>query len=388
MLNEGPCRRCVFWSSVEYLSFMSGLIEALNEQGWDASHQFSISASAYRSAKSKPARVWLRIRMYIIYPLQLLWRAWTDRSPSIWIVCTNTFYAPLLATLAAQRRTHPIVHNVYDLFPDVLYLAGGVKRNSLVARICAASTRATFRRACLNVTLGKRLDAYARRTYGEDITRTTVIPIGADGASFRDAEHIQPAQDRVALLYCGNLGFMHDIQTLVDAIREWLVTRSDERLRFVFHTSGPQLARMKAALSEIEGDCISFGAEGLAEAEWQQAMREAHVGIATMIPGAEDVLMPSKAFAALVAGQAILAVCPRESDLAELIERHDCGWVVQPGDVDSLLTVFESLLNAPQELLAKRRNAYHAGHTVFDSSAIAQQWDRVLTPLLMEGPTS
>ena len=65
-------------------------------------------------------------------------------------------------------------------------------------------------------------------------------------------------------------------------------------------------------------------------------MLRAQVALVTIAPGAERVVMPSKTYSALVAGQAILAICRRESDLADLVRQHDCGWVVEPGNPEQL----------------------------------------------------
>jgi len=39
-----------------------------------------------------------------------------------------------------------------------------------------------------------------------------------------------------------------------------------------------------------------------------------------MAPGAEQVVMPSKTYSAMMAGQAVLAIAPEESDLVDLIK--------------------------------------------------------------------
>ena len=43
----------------------------LSGAGFDAQQCFQISEASYRSAKSAPARLWLRLRQYVAYPIQL-----------------------------------------------------------------------------------------------------------------------------------------------------------------------------------------------------------------------------------------------------------------------------------------------------------------------------
>lgn len=124
-------------------------------------------------------------------------------------------------------------------------------------------------------------------------------------------------------------------------------------------------------------------------------MLAADVGLITMIPGAEAAVMPSKAYSAIVAGQAILAVCPLDSDLAELVLRHDCGWVVVPAGGRSgesfsfphaavhygpqgLRDVFHRIVSDRDTLHRKRTNAFLAGHRLFSTQAVARQWHALL----------
>ena len=82
---------------------MHALMHALNKQGILAEQKFNISERFYRSAKSPLARIWLRICQYIVYPMQLCLDLLFDRvrgnAKYPIVVSTNTFFAPVLATL-------------------------------------------------------------------------------------------------------------------------------------------------------------------------------------------------------------------------------------------------------------------------------------------------
>ena len=125
---------------------------------------------------------------------------------------------------------------------------------------------------------------------------------------------------------------------------------------------------------------ITWGT-ALPEDSWQQAMKQAQVALVTIAPGAERVVMPSKTYSALVAGQAILAICRRASDLADLVIRHDCGWVVEPGDLAGLSHALNRIAQNPGELWAKRRNAFAAGHRHYDMGVVAETWMKLFAEL-------
>jgi hypothetical protein len=98
----------------------------------------------------------------------------------------------------------------------------------------------------------------------------------------------------------------------------------------------------------------------------------------------------------MVAGQAILAVCPLDSDLADLVLSHDCGWVVVPDGSQSTLSrscpnpavyhgplglreVFRQIVTNRYALQRKRTNAFVAGHRLFSTRVVARQWHTLLT---------
>src|SRR5262245_29575351 len=102
-------------------------------------------------------------------------------------------------------------------------------------------------------------------------------------------------------------------------------------------------------------------------------MQRAQVGLVVQDTGSGSVSLPSKITSMLAAGQAVLAVAERQSEIGRLILQNDCGWVVEPGDIGGFEACVASLAH-PETLLTKRRNAFNVGHAVFGKTAVAKQW--------------
>jgi hypothetical protein len=189
------------------------------------------------------------------------------------------------------------------------------------------------------------------------------------------------AAERPQILYAGQMGSMHDVETLLVA---W-TGPAETGVTWAFHASGAGYARLRQGAAGPAG--VTWGA-ALPDSAWQQAMKQAHVAFVTIAPGAERVVMPSKTYSALVAGQAILAVCRRSSDLADLIHRHDCGWVVEPGDSAGLRQAIRRIAHDPAGLWVKRKNSFAAGHRYYDMTAIAAGWMKLFEELRTSAPAS
>ncbi|MBK8476799.1 MAG: hypothetical protein IPL39_10950 [Opitutaceae bacterium] len=167
-----------------------------------------------------------------------------------------------------------------------------------------------------------------------------IIEVGGDGILFPGA--VVQREGVVRILYAGNFGYAHDYETLVAALAAPL----PKGVELVFHSSGAGYEVFKRRITSMPGAARVVLAGPLGTEDWVDAMARADIGLVTMRPGAEDILFPSKTYSAMLAGQAILAVCPRQSDLADTIVESDGGWVIEPGDRAGLRRLLEELATA------------------------------------------
>jgi colanic acid biosynthesis glycosyl transferase WcaI len=375
--------KIIFWSSVEAGIFMRATVDSIRDIGMQAEHRFAISSDTYRRAKTPLDRILLRLRMYIEYPIRLAWFCLIDRGPRILVVTTNTFYAPLIAAVFSGRG-QLVIHLVWDLFPDALITDGQAASNGWLIRCVKGVVQQIFSRVSANVFLGQRLLEHAKTRFRQ-IPKSHVIPVGANAQVFTDIQITLLEFDTpVDILYCGNLGYMHDKKTLIEAL-ECANNIEGVNSGFVltFHASGPHYLDFKRIVSTIDN---SFARNvrlesALSDAEWIDRMKEAHVALVTMKPGAEKVVMPSKTYSALAAGQAILAVCPLDSDLAQLVINEKCGWVVTPGRPDELISALNEISTERDLLFKKRKNAYQVGQLKYSGFGVAQKWIKLINNL-------
>jgi len=418
-----------FWSSTEYTGFLAGLTRELRAREVDISQRFHISEQSYRAAATPLRRLLLRFRQYVSYPIVLiahLIRGRFTSGPDCIVICTNTFYAPFLATLFHKR----VIHLVYDLFPEALIHSGKWKEGTALVRVVRWITNKTLQRADANIFLGERLKEYVELIHGP-MTNAVVIPVGADQSLFHESPQTRteksrsdtpvasPSKEQAAglslprsdassavhakaaprILYCGNFGNMHDSATLFAYWRSVLAratstvniagleAHSDSKAvsfsdfpTFEFFCSGPKRAALEATVAELpEGlkQQIHLGG-GLDQSAWIAAMEQADVALVTMVPGSETVVMPSKTYSAMMAGQAILALAPEDSDLVDLVKAADCGWWVTPGDVEALAERIQQLMGDREALLEKRQNAFNYAHKHLGQDALTQAWLEVI----------
>ncbi|MEM0965509.1 MAG: hypothetical protein AAGJ81_05115 [Verrucomicrobiota bacterium] len=314
---------------IDYLSHAKSCAEMLE---CEIEEIYYLSEADYRKAAglSGIKRIWLRLQLYVFYPILLVRKVLFAKRESIFIVTTNTFYAPLLTAVFGRLRRAQVVHLLYDLFPDAMIVAGKVRRQSFIARLAGFIQRQTQKRCRGTVYLGEVLQKHCEHFYGEPRV-AEVIDVSADASLF--SPNIKPSRQPLVFHYGGQIGHMHDADTVIRAIRD-CCSDGDlvQRARFSFFVSGAQSRMIRESFAESGVEVIP----AVPSTEWRERILDFHVGIVTLKPGGAIVCLPSKAYSMMAGGLAILAICPRWSDLAQMIEENDIGWVISNSPYDEM----------------------------------------------------
>ena len=67
------------------------------------------------------------------------------------------------------------------------------------------------------------------------------------------------------------------------------------------------------------------------------------MGLVTQIPETVGAVVPSKIYGIMAAGRPVLYVGPQGSTPARIIERHECGWRIEPGDTAGMVRLLKRL---------------------------------------------
>lgn len=383
-------------SSVEtdYFKFLNYCLEA---QGMRVSSIWYLREHDYRFAARKRglAKAKLRLQMYVFYPFKLCIRAFQSSSSSIFIVTTNTFYAPLLAAIIGRLRGFQTIQLLYDLFPDALEVSGALKPGSLLTRFLGKIAHWTQQLCSGCIYLGEFLRFHAEARWGRS-KRGMTIDIGGNTEAFEGHDPF-PHDVAIVFHYGGQLGYMHDAKALAVCIQNVLESEIIEQtqLRFHFYTSGAQVAFLKKDLSNYPVEI----ADAVPSSEWREKIRGFQVGLVSLSPGGATVCLPSKTYAMMAGGMAILAICPLWSDLARLVLENDAGWVVNnspyssaeeligseymqkvtarrsDGEIAKDFTeIVDTICRDTSLLWQKRKNARRAAIEKYGSAGIAEQW--------------
>ena len=354
---------------------MEGLVNEWTALGWSAQIASVLSDKEYRKPSQGIGRFKKRWQLYI--DAALLCRSVARRRSEVGGICvatTNPFFAPALIHKRAQSRCKTI-NWLFDLYPEVLISSGVIKERRTIAGNIARITRYSLRECAATVFLGERLRHYTETRYGK-ARNGVVIPIGGNGEVFKaHSGHMERKASRVVMSYIGLMGNMHDWETAAMTFELGIPPEMLVR----FHSAGASYDRIRGRIGEDRAS-LEFN-QALGHAAWIDAMIGTDVALVTLARGAGNIVMPSKVYSAMLAGQAILAVTEESSDLADIINRYDCGWTVKQGDHLALARLMRHICQNRDELAVKRMNSRRAGFENFDVKIVSKQWHHLFCAL-------
>ncbi len=247
------------------------------------------------------------------------------------VTMTDPPLSAVTGPLLAARHGAASIHWSHDLYPALLPVVGARLPGPLMRMVERATQRA-LRRHDAVVAIGRCM---ARRitAMGVPPERVAVLPNWPDprirpvdraSNPFR-VEH--GLGDRFTAAYSGNLGLAHPMEGVLDAAET--LGRTDPDVVVLLIGDGRGHRAVADAVTARGLGNVRFlpfqPPERLAE-----SLSAADLHLATMEPGAEGLLVPSKVAGALAAGRPCLFLGPVGSEAATLVD--GCGLTLDPLD--------------------------------------------------------
>jgi len=285
--------------------------------------------------------------------------------------------AAIAPVARAKRLTQ--INWLQDLYPEVA-LGLGLKALQPVAPLLAAARNASLKFATFNVAIGERMSDRLKRC-GAPPERIRIIPNWCEDEAIRPLPR-QPnrlreawgLQDKFVVGYSGNLGRAHEYSTLLDAAEQF---RDDPDIVFLFIGGGHLTGTLK---SEVER-------RGLASIfQFRPYQEERLLPLSLSVPDVhwislrpemEGLIVPSKFYGIAAAGRPTIAVCDPAGEISTLVERHDCGMVVKPGDGAAFAAAIRPIMRDPKRGAEMGGNARDMLDRSFSRLSCLRKWEDV-----------
>lgn len=308
-----------------------------------------------------------------------------SRRGDVLLVTTEPPYLPFVAYLIYAIFRQPYVCLLYDLYPDVAVRLDVMGADHWLARAWDWLNCRTWRCASAIIVLSPTMKAQVARKCPEIADKIAVIH------SWSDPRHIVPKAkadnpfarkhgltDRFTVLYSGNMGRCHDVETILAAMREL----RDDPVRFVFIGGGAKRPECEAAIVAEGLEANSLFLPFQDKDVLPDSLTACDLALVSVSAHMEGLVAPSKLYGILAAGRAVAAICQPECYLHELLATAGCGRAFVNGDGSQLAQFIRELAADPQLCARLGRNGRDYLKKNFTPERIAHQYAKVLTGYL------
>jgi glycosyltransferase involved in cell wall biosynthesis len=269
---------------------------------------------------------------------------------------------------AAKGSRH--IHWCQDLYPDLLPHVG-MKLTPFWMRTLKRMTRKTMKKCDRVIVVGRCMARQLTHT-GLDPRKITVIPNWPDLELTGDRvwtrktsansnepailnkieaakpyEHLRKdGSPKFRVLYSGNLGRAHPLQTVLGAAQ--ILHKTNPEIEFVFVGDGPSFERLALARAHR-------GLDNIRLMPWQPAarlreiMESGDLHLITMKHEVEGMIVPCKLYSALAVARPIILIGPQDCETARVIRDFRAGDVVPQGNARRLAeTIRRYRMNSDQ----------------------------------------
>lgn len=338
--------------------------------------------------RSRSARFWSqRVRgktingiVFCIRALLHLLRA--ARKNDIVLLTTAPPFLSLVGYLNNLLFKLDYVCLVYDLYPDVAIELDVISPQHPIAKLWHKFNSLVWQRSKKIVVLSETMKERIINKHPEIADKISVIH------NWANADWIKPLAkqknwfarqyeiDRqFTVLYSGNLGRCHDLETILGAIK---ILR-ERPIQFVFIGAGAKHEMCRQTAKELNLlNCRFLPYQDRENLPF--SLTACDLALVSIAPGLEGVVAPSKLYGIMAAGRAIAAICEPHSYLRELITNANCGACFNNNHSESLAEFILTLAKNPTKALELGNAGREYMELYFTPKIIARQYSEVLAP--------
>ena len=282
---------------------------------------------------------------------------WLRQRPERIVALTPPPFLSLLARVMSKFHGGNHGHWVMDLYPDVLVAAGMISKAGVIAQTIGFLTRLGFggNRCAFVSTLGLDMAERGRR-YLPEGQKMEVLPLWAlkEVSSVR-GEAVRAWREKwgwetdvLVLMYSGNMGLGHRFKDFLQ-VAELIRGEADKhlpsashpsKLCFVFTGDGKRKKEIEDFVARRPDGLVSVG-NHVPRSDLAVHLASADVHLVSLDPAWDGTMSPSKLQGIFAAGRPVIFVGTRTCAIGQWILESGGGWVVEPGDIESLRAAVE-----------------------------------------------
>ncbi len=323
----------------------------------------------------------LRVVNYLTWMLSSIQAAWLAPACDVLYVWHPPLTVGVSAWIISKLKRVPFVYDVQDLWPESA-LASGLMRPGRLVNALYRLADWVYRRAPRILVVSDAAAAYLRER-GVPAGKISVAHHWLDSSPFerestRDVRREFGWGDKFVIMFCGNLGMVQGLETVIEAAAH---LRERRDMVFVLVGDGSDRERLERLARDQTLSNVQFVGRHPA-AEMPAFMHSADVLLVHLRRShIADHAIPTKILAYLAAGRPV--VCATGGAAADLVRSANAGVTSEPGDAAALVEAILQVRSLPAEArtgLGRNGRAHLRAH--FEKGSVIDGYEQVLQSLV------
>lgn len=342
-------------------SYGGGNTKYLAYEVMDNVHVHRVGASGFGRGKLIG-----RLADYLSFYLLALCKAILLPRMNVCVALTTPPFIGLIGFVLKVLKGTSFTLWTMDLYPEIAVVYGLLRPDSLLHRLLLWLNKKLYSKASHIISLGEVMSQRLLETGADPNKIVTVHNWAPEECVNPKTVHRPPLgnqlnlDSRITLMYSGNLGLGHDLETVLSAVHS---LDKKQNLRVLFVGNGKVQKSLEKLAEELDLSCIDFCPPVPLE-RLSDSLAGGDIHIVSQKPGTEGLIVPSKLYGIMAAGRPTLFIGPPECESARIIVKSGAGIIVPPGDEKAVSQAIDKLVN-DYELrveMGKRAQEYYKQH--------------------------
>lgn len=269
---------------------------------------------------------------------------------------------------------------VYDLYPDVVTGLEMLPAHHWVVRLWDAVNRRVWRRAEAVIVPCETMKARILAKHPALADAITVIHNWSDPAWVKPLAkadnafaHTHGTQNLFTVLYSGNMGRCHDMETVIGAAQ----ALREDPVQFLFIGGGPKREITQRQVKDLGlTNCRFLPYQD--KALLPQSLTACDLHLVSIDTDMEGLVAPSKFYSALSSGRPVAIICEGYSYLRGLVSQAHCGAAFSNGDSQGLASYIRYLMKDGEATQQLGLSGHRFVRENFTVEAISRQYYRLI----------
>ncbi|MBI9070769.1 MAG: glycosyltransferase family 4 protein [Melioribacteraceae bacterium] len=301
----------------------------------------------------------LRILTWLLFPFLTFIKLLLLKKDYKLFLVTNSPFTPFLGSIFYKMFKIKFYVLVYDIYPDALVNFNYISKESFIYKIWARINKRVFTEAEKVFTISDCMADIIKSYYNKHDNLRVIH-------NWVDTDFIKPIKkednwfakkynqvDKLTVIYSGNMGATHDLESLIEAAK---ILKNESGINFLIIGDGVKKEKIEKMVIEYElNNVILLPFQPAEVIPFSMACGD--IGVVTLGTGAEGLSVPSKTYYMMAAGNAILAIASKDSELAKICNKYQIGKVIESGNSEQIskfllsdTTVFENFSNISRKI--------------------------------------